>query len=165
MEKEFLDMVNNHRRILYKICNMYGTDKDDRDDLFQEMILQLWRSFSSFRKQSLVSTWMYRVALNTAISQFRKDKRKPERLSLSVAEFQIPDLSITPEEDENRWLLQKAIDQLTRIEKAIVLLYLEEKSYAEISDIMGITTSNVGVKLNRIKMKLEKLIKEKHYEH
>jgi RNA polymerase sigma-70 factor (ECF subfamily) len=107
---------------------------------------------------------MYRVALNTAISQFRKDVKKPERQSLSRAEFQIPDISFVDGENDQMTLLNHAIQHLTRIERALIMLYLEEKSYREISDIMGITQSNVGVKLNRIKIKLERIIKENNYE-
>jgi RNA polymerase sigma-70 factor (ECF subfamily) len=164
MEKEFLDMINNHKGIIYKVCHLYGKEKNYKEDLFQEIVLQLWRSFPSFRKESLLTTWMYRVALNTAISQFRKDVKEPERQSLSKAEFQIPEIAFPQDENSQTALLNQAIQQLTRIEKALVMLYLEEKSYREISDIMGITQSNVGVKLNRIKIKLEKIIKENNYE-
>lgn len=164
IEKEFLNMINIHRGIIYKVCHLYGKEKEFKEDLFQEIVLQLWRSFPTFKKESLLSTWMYRVALNTAISQFRKDIRKPERQSLSKAEFQIPDLGFLQDENENALLLNQAIQQLTRIEKAVIMLYLEEKSYREISEIMGITQSNVGVKLNRIKIKLEKIIKKDNYE-
>lgn len=157
-------MINTHRGIIYKICHLYGKEKDYRQDLFQEIVLQLWRSFPSFKNESKLSTWMYRVGLNTAISQFRKDIRKPERRPLSTAEFQIPDLALVADDNENTLLLNLAIQQLTRIEKALVVLYLEEKSYKEISEIMGITQSNVGVKLSRIKIKLEKIIKENNYE-
>ena len=163
MEKEFLDMINTHRGIIYKVCHLYGKEKDYREDLFQEIVLQLWRSFPGFKNQSLLSTWMYRVALNTAISQFRKDIKIPQRKSLSGAEFQIPDIDLQ-DEHENLAQLNQAILLLTRIEKALVMLYLEEKSYQEIADIMGISVSNVGVKLNRIKTKLEKIIKDKYYE-
>jgi len=157
-------MINTHRGIIYKICHLYGKEKDYRQDLFQEIVLQLWRSFPSFKNESKLSTWMYRVGLNTAISQFRKDIRKPERRPLSTAEFQIPDLALVADDNESTLLLNLAIRQLTRIEKALVVLYLEEKSYKEISEIMGITQSNVGVKLSRIKIKLEKIIKENNYE-
>ena len=159
MEKEFVDMINTHRGIIYKVCHLYGKEKDYRDDLFQEIVLQLWRSFPTFKHQSLPSTWMYRVALNTAISQFRKDVRVPTKDSLTGAHFQIPDVSFRQDENENVFQLHLAIQLLTRIEKALVMLYLEEKSYQEIGDIMGISLSNVGVRLNRIKTKLEKIIK------
>lgn len=157
-------MINRHRGIIFKVCHLYGKEKDYRDDLFQDIILQLWRSFPAFRNESRVSTWMYRVALNTAISQFRKDIKRPERRALSAAEFQIPDIDWLEQDNENSALLKQAIQQLSRIEKAVILLYLEEKSYREISDIMGITESNVGVKLNRIKTKLENIIKKNNYE-
>jgi RNA polymerase sigma-70 factor (ECF subfamily) len=102
---------------------------------------------------------MYRVALNTAISNFRKESRKPERRSILDADYEIPDFSDTGLQSENMQLLNTAVGQLNSIEKAIIMLYLEEKSYTEISEITGITKTNVGVKLNRIKTKLEKLIK------
>ena len=159
MEKQFVDMVNKHRGILYKVCNLYCNDTEDKKDLFQEIVLQLWRSFRNFRHDSQPSTWMYRVALNTAISNFRKESRKPERFAISDKELQIPDMNEWADQSENLRSLKQAIDQLTQIEKAIILLYLEEKSYEEISDIIGITRTNVGVKLNRIKSKLELIIK------
>ena len=137
-------MINGNRGIIYKVCNLYCFEKEYKEDLFQEIVLQLWRAFPGFRNESLPSTWMYRVALNTAISHFRKEGRKPHRRSISSLEFQLPDLSQF--QDEN--------------EKAVIMLYLEEKSYEEISEITGISKSNVGVKLNRIKSKLETIIKE-----
>lgn len=158
MEQAFIEMINNHRGIIFKVCNLYCHDKEEQKDLFQEVVLQLWKSFPSFRNESLITTWMYRVALNTAISYFRKESKKPERKTISDADFQIPDLTNDVNENENLGALKEAIQQLTKIEKAIVMLYLEEKSYAEISAIVGITHTNVGVRLNRIKIKLEKII-------
>lgn len=155
METEFVTIINQHRGLIFKICHLYARDPDDLQDLFQDIVLQLWRAFPSFRNESLLTTWMYRVALNTAISWFRKEKRKPEQLKISVAELQLPDI----EPGEEVEILHQAIQHLTQVEKAIIILYLDEKSYQEISDIMGITLSNVGVKINRIKMKLEKIVK------
>jgi RNA polymerase sigma factor (sigma-70 family) len=155
VEKEFVAIINQHRRLVYKICHLYARDPDDQQDLFQDIVLQLWRAFPSFRNESLITTGMYRVALNTAISWFRKEKRKPGLQTISGAELQLPDLEPTIETE----ILHQAIQHLTQIEKAIIILYLDEKSYQEISDIMGITLSNVGVKINRIKMKLEKIVK------
>lgn len=157
-------MINKHRGIIYKVCRLYGRDQYAIDDLFQDIVLQLWKSFPSFRRDSLPSTWMYRVALNTAISQFRKEIRRPERSTLSNESFRIPDVPALPEGDPHAHTLQLAIEHLSRIEKALVMLYLEEKSYKEIAEIMGITSSNVGVKLNRIKSKLEQIIKRHNYE-
>jgi RNA polymerase sigma factor (sigma-70 family) len=155
MDKEFIELINRHRGLVYKICHLYTNDGDDRDDLFQDIVLQLWRAFPSFRKESLITTWMYRVALNTAISWFRREKRKPGVQRISGAELQLAELEPTPESE----VLHQAIQHLTQVEKAIIILYLDEKSYQEISEVMGITISNVGVKINRIKIKLEKIIK------
>jgi RNA polymerase sigma factor (sigma-70 family) len=160
IEKDFTDMVNAHRGIIFKVCHMYVHDTDDREDLFQEIVFQLWRSFPGFRGEAKPSTWMYRVALNTAISHFRNQSRKPDQRTLSIAELQIADKDEKQSVNESINLLNDAIQQLSRIEKAIIILYLEEKSYQEISDIMGISHSNVGVKINRIKTKLEKIIKK-----
>ena len=107
---------------------------------------------------------MYRIALNTAITNFRKESKRPERREISADEFQIPDLGAYPDEDEQMFMLKQAIEALTEVEKAIILLYLEEKSYEEISEIIGISKTNVGVRINRIKIKLEKIIKTDRYE-
>ena len=160
MEKEFIEMINTHRGILYKVSNLYCDDEEDKKDLFQEMVLQLWRSIPNYRKDAQLSTWMYRVSLNTAISNFRRESRKPERRAIYDEDFEIPDLTYNPDEEENLGLLKLAIEQLNQIERAIILLYLEEKSYEEISEILGITKTNVGVKLNRIKTKMKLLLKE-----
>lgn len=156
MEKEFIQLINTNRGLIYKVCNLYCHADDDKKDLFQEIVLQLWTSYPNFRNESLNTTWLYRVALNTAISNFRKESRKPERSTISVSELQIPDW---PSENDAVSMLQKAIEKLSEIEKAIIMLYLEDKSYDEIGGIIGITNSNVGVRINRIKSKLEKLIK------
>lgn len=161
MEKDFVEMINIHRRIIYKVCNLYCHNEEDKKDLFQEIVLQLWKAFPSFRKESLNTSWMYRVALNTAISNLRKESKKPDRKAITDAEFQIPDLNFYADENENLHLLKQAIEQLSEIEKAIIMLYLDEKNYEEIAEIIGISHSNVGVRLNRIKTKLEKIIKSK----
>jgi RNA polymerase sigma-70 factor (ECF subfamily) len=164
MEKEFNNLINNHRGIIFKVCHLYGFEKEYKEDLFQEIVLQLWKSFPTFRNESLITTWMYRVALNTAISHFRREHKKPPRQSINGIKFDIPDIANDIEQHERFEAMNRAIDQLSRIEKAIIMLYLEEKSYQEISDIMGISHSNVGVKLNRIKIKLGKIIKSNAHE-
>ena len=158
MEKEFIELINNNRALIFKVCNLYCHDHESRRDLFQEVVLQLWKSYPNFRKDAAGGTWIYRVALNTAISNFRKESKKPEKTSITLSEFDIPDMSAR-DERENSSALHGAIGRLTQLEKAIILLYLEEKSYDEISEIIGISNSNVGVRLNRIKNKLSKLIK------
>ena len=158
MEKEFIALINSSRGIIFKICNLYCHDYESRRDLFQEVVLQLWKSYPGFRKESAGSTWIYRVALNTAISNFRKESKKPEKTSITLTEFEIPDLCAR-DEKEKISTLHLAIGKLTEIEKAIIMLYLDEKSYDEIGEIIGISNSNVGARLNRIKNKLSKLIK------
>lgn len=160
MKDEFIEMINQHRGILFKVSNLYCDAEEDRKDLFQEMVLQLWKAYPRFRAESAQSTWMYRIALNTSITRLRKEKREPGRRSLVDADFEIPDFVSGTDLNGDLTLLKQAIEQLNEIEKAIIMLYLEEKSYQEISEIMGITKSNVGVKLNRIKSKLEKIIKK-----
>lgn len=158
MKKEFTDLINDNRALIFKVCNLYCNNAEDRKDLFQEVVLQLWKSYPSFRKESAGSTWIYRVALNTAISNFRKESKKPENVSISLFDIEIPAMSGT-DANENKSILYAAINDLGEIEKAIILLYLDEKSYDEISEIIGITNTNVGARLNRIKAKLSKLIK------
>jgi RNA polymerase sigma-70 factor (ECF subfamily) len=158
MENEFVALINDNKTLLYKVCNLYCHDAESRKDLFQEVVLQLWKSYPGFKKQASGSTWMYRVALNTAVSNFRKESRKPESKSLTRTAFEIPDID-PGDAHENKSALHLAINRLTEIEKAIILLYMDEKSYDEISDIIGISISNVGVRLNRIKTKLSTILK------
>lgn len=159
MEKEFIELVNTYRALIFKVCNLYCRDPESCRDLFQEVVLQLWRSYPGFRKEASNSTWIYRIALNTAITNFRKEKRSPEKNPIGFAEFEIADFTSVTEEKEQSSLLHQAIGSLSEIEKAIIMLYLDEKTYDEISEIIGISTSNVGVRLNRIKTKLNKTIK------
>ena len=159
MEKEFIELINNNRALIFKVCNLYYGDTESRRDLFQEVVLQVWKSFPGFRKEAANSTWIYRIALNTAISNFRKESKRPVKQALDITAFEIPDMSDRANDHENMSILSRAIKELTEIEKAIILLYLDEKRYEEISDIIGISISNVGVRLNRIKNKLSEIIK------
>jgi RNA polymerase sigma-70 factor (ECF subfamily) len=151
MENDFVKILNDHRALLYKVCNVYCRDPEDRKDLFQEIVLQVWKSLKTFRNESAIGTWMYRIALNTAITHFRKEKQRSE-LKISMEEIQHSAEGTDEEQKINE--LFNAIETLDKIDKSIILLYLEEKSYDEISDITGLTKSNVGVRLNRIKTKL-----------
>mgnify|MGYP001026632424 CR=1 FL=1 len=165
MEKEFIELINNHRSLIFKVCNLYCSYPESRKDLFQEVVLQLWKSFPGFRKASASGTWIYQVALNTAISNFRKELKKPEKQPLTPLEFEIPDVHDSSEKAEDQSALNQAIAKLTEIEKAVIMLYLDEKTYDEISEIIGISSSNVGVRLNRIKNKLSQLIKTNYNEY
>lgn len=158
MENEFIDLINRHPGILYKVCRAYGQQETDRQDLYQEIVLQLWRAFPTFKRQANASTWMYRIAVNTAISDYRKSKRSHQATPFSQLLSTLPDLSEEDSLPAEISQLYEAINQLTKIEKALILLYLDDKRYDEIALIMGISKSNVGVKLNRIKAKLEKLV-------
>jgi RNA polymerase sigma-70 factor (ECF subfamily) len=153
-EITFLRLIETHQDILYKICRVYRNTPEDRKDLFQEIVYQLWKSAPGFRGQSAFSTWMYRVALTTAIADFRK----PGPPLRYVA--QLPDLPGEPDDpEEPRERLFRAIGVLAPAEKALITLYLEDLTYREIADITGLSENNVGVKLNRIRRKLELLLK------
>jgi RNA polymerase sigma-70 factor (ECF subfamily) len=137
---------------------MYTSNQDDHNDLFQEMILQLWKAFPSFRNEAKITTFMYRIALNTAISGIRKKKIKTTELE-SIS-FQIKE-NIEENFNDELKLLYVSIEQLSDVEKSIVLLFLEDKPYDEIAEITGISANYVAVKMNRIKEKLRKLLNVK----
>lgn len=128
MEKEFIEIVQKNQGIVHKVCNIYCDEQEGHNDLFQEIVAQLWKSFPSFRKESKFSTWMYRVALNTAITSFKKTKRRPDQNRLISDNFQIEDDGYDMQTEENIKDLHKAVAQLAGVEKSIVLLYLEIKN-------------------------------------
>lgn len=140
---------------MFKICRMYCTDNDDVNDLFQDMLVQLWQAWPSFKGASKLTTWMYRICLNTAIARFRKSNRRPTVQALTEAQYGMPEAGPQRLDILFDTELQAAIDGLDRIDKALIMLYLDEKSYKEIAEIMDMTESNVGVKINRIKSKLK----------
>lgn len=149
--------------MLYKVCRLYCFTESDRQDLFQEIVFQLWRSYPSFRGEARVSTWLYRIALNTAISGLRKQRGlfttvDPDRLPTQWQDIQYP-----AEKDEQVQLLYAAIDKLTEVEKALTMLYLEDRSYNEMEEILGISQNNLRVKMNRIRDKLRKITQANAY--
>lgn len=152
-EKEFITLLNQHQKIIHKVCNLYMDRYSDREDLFQEITLQAWKAYGSFRGDARFSTWLYRVALNTAITFFRKEKRRPG-LQLTDSLPEQADDTHDPVEEQLR-AMYAAIGELSRIDKALIMLYLEDYSYNEIGEMMGITANNVAVKMNRIKTKLK----------
>jgi RNA polymerase sigma-70 factor (ECF subfamily) len=157
-QQEFLQLINTHQALLHKVCRVYCDDAIDRQDLFQEIVIQSWKAYPNFRREAKFSTWLYRIALNTAISDLRK---KDRRVRLSFPE-NAPEITADysgDEKDEQLKSLYAAISLLGEIEKAIVMLYLEDKSYEEMEDILGINQNNLRVKMNRIKEKLRKLTK------
>jgi RNA polymerase sigma factor (sigma-70 family) len=149
----FIQQINQNLGITHKICRVYFTDADDREDVVQEMMYQLFKSYRSFDGRSKFSTWMYSVCLNTALTYRRKDiKQKHEPLTMSHDQLADPPAS---NKDEEISMLFAAIATLSSLNKAIILLYLEDMSYEEIADITGLSKSNVGVRLVRIKRDLE----------
>jgi len=158
-EKEFIRLVDESQGIIHKVCRMYCDDEAHREDLFQEIILQLWKSYPSFKGESKFSSWMYRVALNVAIQDFRKEKK---RRFLFLEQFEFKEPASAPKtgfKDERIEALYKAISNLDKIERAIMLLHLDEVPNEEIAEIAGITQNYVRVKMTRIRTKLAKTIK------
>jgi RNA polymerase sigma-70 factor, ECF subfamily len=157
IEASFIAKINKHQGIIHKICYVYSNNSIDNEDLYQEVVLQLWKSYPSFKGKSEFSTWMYRVALNTVISLTKKP-------SLFVSQSKAPttfyDIEKSMDFSEDVKILYQAISRLKKVEKAIILLWLEEKSYDEISDTIGISVKNVSVKLVRIKNKLAEIIEK-----
>ena len=156
-EKEFLKQVTEHQAIVHKVCHVYCKDEEHRKDLFQEVLIQLWKSYGSFEGRSRFSTWMYRVSLNVVLQYVRKGKVRPAEVALTPALKNISDQAPDPAEDDLK-LLYNAIDQLNDVEKAIMMLYLDDKSNEEIAEIVGITQNYVRVRMNRARQKLKKIL-------
>ena len=157
-EKKFIDLINEHQGLIHKVCIMYESDREVRNDLFQEIVLQLWKSFHTFRGDSKITTWMYRIALNTAISGYRKQTRNVKTEDLDEVHLNISEQYSGDDGEENAQKLQWAIRQLSEIERAMVMMALEEIPYDEIAETIGITQNNVRVRMNRVREKLRKLM-------
>ena len=155
-KEEFLKQVEEHKLIIYKICNSYCKNQHDRADLVQEITYQLWRSYNHFKGHVKFSTWMYRVALNVAITFYRKTKTGDSIIQLAETDIEIEDKKTdTAELEKNINTLQQFISELKELDKALMILYLEEKTYNEIAEILGITVTNVATRISRIKEKLK----------
>lgn len=153
-EQDFTHLVREHKATIYTVCYMFSTDEEEVNDLFQDILINLWKGFDSFRGESKVETWIYRVALNTCISADRKKRREGERVPLSV------DFNLYEDTDADSRQVQqlyKRINRLGLVDRAIVLMWLENMSYDEIGAILGITAKNVSVKLVRIREKLKEI--------
>lgn len=161
LEIEFVTLLEQHQNILHKICKLYTVDMDSHNDLFQEMVIQLWRAYPSFKGDAKFSTWAYRVALNTAISLFRIKKRKIEMVPWDNKVLNIRCEDYDTQQEEQLRFLYTAVRQLTDIEKALVYMYLEDKDYVEIAETLGISEVNARVKMNRIKTKLKNILNKK----
>lgn len=153
--ERFEEIINRHRGILSKVAGLYCRNEDDRQDLVQEILVQLWRAFDGYDSTYKYSTWIYRISLNVAISFYRKSAaKKNQTVPLETEEISVS----MPENDENEKrlsLLEKFIGELKELDKALMMLVLEEKSHKEIAEILGISVSNVSTKISRIKENLK----------
>jgi len=156
MQTAFLKIVEDHQGIIYKVCKMYRDFKEDQEDLFQEIVFQLWKSYPKFREESKESTWMYRIALNTAIATFRKNKIELEFKENIPKDYHS---NYTEAQSENEERLFEAIRKSNKAERALIALYLEDYSHREIAEITGIIENYLGVKISRIKEKLKNILK------
>jgi RNA polymerase sigma factor (sigma-70 family) len=156
-ETAFVEMIKENETLIFKITVIYSNSEEDKQDLYQEIVLQLWRSFKKFRQEAKASTWIYRIALNTAISRLRKEINSTYTVSYNAQVHSFIDTQDTVLEERSKEL-HTQIARLNDIEKAIILLYLENKSHSEIALITGITASNVSTRMVRIKEKLKKKI-------
>lgn len=159
-EEKFVAVIQQHQGLIFKVTTVYTDNKEDQQDLYQDIVYQLWKYFDSFRNEAKISTWMYRVALNTALTKLKKSKRNP--LSISMDKVVLEQVETYDSEYEDRLkLVYQHIHQLNVLEKGIMLLLLEGKKYEEISEIIGISASNVGTRISRIKQKLKNNIEKK----
>lgn len=156
MKRELLlQQIRDNQGIIFKVCNSYCSNPHERDDLAQEIIYQLLRSGEKYDSSFRFTTWMYRVALNVAISFYRKNRNNREQSLLTESHEQIRDDTTNPELENNILQLQQFINELKELDKALMILYLESRSYSEIADILGISETNVGTRLSRIREKLK----------
>jgi len=156
LEQSFVKQLKENQNIIHKICRLYTGDVDAHNDLFQEITIQLWKAFPKFRGESKFSTWAYRVALNTAITLYRKSTKRLPTVDFEKQQIVISQEEYNYEEEEQLKLMYQAVYQLNDIEKALVFMYLEDKDYREIAETLGISEINARVKMNRVKGKLKK---------
>ncbi len=158
LEHSFVTELQDNQNIVHKVCTLYTNDKESHNDLFQEITIQLWKAYPKFRGEAKFSTWMYRVALNTAITLYRKSKRRIDTQNYESVIFKIKADEYDETEEQQLKLMYKAVRQLGDIDKALVFMYLEDKNYTEIAETLGITEVNARVKMNRIKTKLKTIL-------
>lgn len=155
-EKDTFELlIESNKGIIYKVANAYCKDEEDRKDLVQEIVIQLWKSLDRYDDSFKISTWIYRIALNVAISFFRKEsKRKASQTSISEGIFNLKEEESGTELESNLNLLQQFISELKELDRALMLLYLEQKTHKEMADILGLSESNIATKISRIREKL-----------
>ncbi|MDD3722183.1 MAG: RNA polymerase sigma factor [Lutibacter sp.] len=158
LEHKFIVEFEQNQNIIHKVCRIYTSSQDAHNDLFQEIAIQLWKAYPKFRGESKLSTWMYRIGLNTAITLYRKSKRSIVTQDFDSVLYKIESTSYDDTEEEQLKLMYKAIHQLNDIDKALIFLYLEEVNYKEIAETMGISEVNARVRMNRIKTRLKTIL-------
>lgn len=159
-KRNFVRIIESNRGIIRSLCKAYYLSYEDQKDVFQDIILQLWKSFETFRGESKISTWIYKVSLNTIFSKIRNERNKISTESISLSELSLS----TAMADDNNELLNLVLHSLKDVDKAIVILYLEGYLNKEISQILNLTATNVSTRLNRIKVELKARFKNTHYE-
>lgn len=159
LQQQFIKLLATQQKLIHGVCSLYYSSSEDRKDLFQEIVLQLWKSYPAFNHQSKISTWIYRVALNTVFSRIRREKARPPSEPISEKLWQIPQPEEQTALSEATRELYQSISQLSAVDKAIIMLYLDEHSYEEIATVLEMSKTNVSTRISRIKTKLEKLLK------
>ena len=159
--KEIAEIIHTHRNLIYKVAIMYAKSRDEADDIFQEICIQAYKGIKSFNGESKLSSWLYRVSINTAVSWVRKEKRFGSKSLRECDSFE--DCSPFYIEEDNREsieALRRAISHLSEVDKTLVMLYLDEVSNDDIAEILGLSAINVRVRMNRVKKKLKKIISD-----
>lgn len=151
----FQEIIERHKGILFKVARVYCPTEDDRQDLIQEMMIQIWQSVHKYNDQFKISTWLYRICLNVAISFYRKNTTRTNRFTVLNEQMTEITTEEKAETEQQLNLLEQFISELKEIDKALMILYLEDKNHTEIAEILGISVSNVGTKIGRIKEKLK----------
>jgi len=159
-KKKYLEMINQNKALIYKVASIYTDRKQDQQDLIQDIYFQLWKSFDTFEERSKISTWLYRISLNTSIQYLKKKNRKLKQVDLKEEYIDLDKQSQDAKTDDIKKMFL-SIQQLNELDKGIILLYLEEKSYKEIAEIVGLSETNIGTRIQRIKIKLSKLKNDK----
>ena len=157
IEEAFTKIIKDNESLIFKIARLYTNNTGDRDDLFQEIVIQVWKAFPTFKNDAKASTWMYRVALNTAISGLRKKKKHISWVSIDKTTLNYSEIQSDGQNDKLEFLYQ-CIKELNELDKGIILLYLENKSYGEIAEVIGMSETNIGTRISRIKQKMKSKI-------
>ena len=156
-EQQFLSIIEDNRQLIYKVCYMYASDDDHFNDLYQEVLINIWQGLGGFRGGAQVSTWIYRISLNTCVTHYRKYHKYNE--TVSIDGLKVVDADDGTHQQQLKELY-RLVNRLDRFEKAIILLWLDERPYDEIAEITGLSRNNVASRLRRIKMKLQQFSEE-----